>query len=197
MLKMNVMNLLISLQRSLEVAALFLVICFMSACTVMQNSPLDEQRAQEMVDRGVSFLRTASYEQAEASFRVAAELAQIPAAYDGLACVHFLRGNVLEAKSLYKKIISWFPSYARSRANLALIYDLEGQSSAAAALYEDALSLEPLNYKVRNNYGALLLNSKNHTARSAAKSYLIDAQVIADHPIIRANIETIRYNYKE
>lgn len=148
-----------------------------------------------MVDRGVIYLRQGTYEQAEAAFRVAVELAPIPAAYDGLACVMFLQKREGEAERLYRRIFEWFPRYAQAKANLALLYDLAGRHSEAKNLYEESILLDPMSAQVRNNYGALLANSVEAKERALAKGYLFDAQVIGDHPIIRANIDTMLYNH--
>ncbi len=184
-------------QKKLQRSVLGISIMVLSGCVLQRTSPLKEQRAQEMVDRGTILLRRGMYDHAEAAFRVALDQARVPAAYDGLGCALFLRGKPLEAESIYLKVITWFPRYAPAKANLALLYDMRGERSKALSLYEEALAQDPMNFKVRNNYGALLSNSQNQRGKSLGKSYLTDAQVIVNHPIVRANLEAILYSNSE
>lgn len=178
------------------VCVCLLALCF-EGCVVAQHSALNRQRAQEMVDKGVVFLRRADYSRAEAAFRVAIETAQSAPAYDGLACALFLKGSIREAENLYGKVISWFPGYVQAQANLALLYEVTGREALAHDLYRSVLTKDPMSYRVRNNYAALLIKSGRNSSIQQGKSYLLDAQAIAPHPIIQANLDTIGYNTKD
>lgn len=148
---------------------------------------LDRRRdAQGMIDRGAAFLHLGMLDEAAASFRVAAETAQSAGAYDGLACTAFLKGDIKEAKKLFRQTIRWFPNYIPVRANYALLLDLEGKKETAERLYRSAISEEPLNYKWRNNYGLLL---RSRDMKRLSEGFLADAYAISGDELIKKNRE--------
>jgi len=62
------------------------------------------------------------------------------------------RGLWREAIYRWERAVELDPSYAAAYNNLAVAYEHEGQLDKARQAYEKALSLEPENVQIRQNY---------------------------------------------
>lgn len=155
-------------------------------CVARATSPEREHHAQAMVNKGAALIHLGRFQEAQAAFRVAAESAQIAGAYDGLACVQFLTGDMKGAEKLFRQTIEWFPEYLPAQGNLALLLDIQGRKREAESYYRGAIAGDPMNYKVRNNYGILLRDRK---MPHVSDTFLQDAYAISGDPLVKANIE--------
>lgn len=152
-----------------------------------------------LVDEGTSLMKQGELKRAEASFKLALEVAPLAAAYDGLGCIAFLQGDMMQARQLFIIAYDMDPSYERPLANLGLTYEAEGDTIKAREFYETALRKDPRDFMVRNNYAALLqanaAESKNQREtlmrRDQVLELLLQAEALSPHPLIKKNLERI------
>ncbi len=187
----------------LKVAVIILLVICCCGCVAPARLSLYEraeraQRIEALLTQGTLLLRQGDQEslvRAEAAFRLVQELdPQEPRGADGLGAVAWRRGDLWAAKMFFNQAISIDPSYDRPYAHLALIADMEGRTNDSYQLLQKAMELNPLNYRARNNFSALLAN---HAAGRSdlARSYdeIIKAQQLSPqkHPIIEENLRRI------
>ena len=146
-------------------------------------------RAQALINQGVALLRTRQLENAHAVFSLALEVAEIPESLDGLGCVAFQRGDMNGAKQLFSATIRKFPEYSQAYANLAQLYEANGQGKFAAQYYKEALARDPKNYKARNNFGGYLYDNDY---RDLARYELLKANAVAQEELIEDNLKRVR-----
>ncbi len=122
-----------------------------------------ETAIRELMTRGTAGLRAgerggeSGLDRAEAAFLTAHQLDPLdPRAIDGLGCVALRRLQLEVAEKHFQRAIELHPGYDRPFAHLAAVAELRGDHVAARMLFERALRLNPLNYRARNNYAALL-----------------------------------------
>lgn len=151
----------------------------------MKYAQREEGRAQQLVERGVSFIEQGALLEAEASFRVSAELTQNPAAYDGIACVKFLKKDIIGAEKVWRQVMRWFPEYLPAYANFAILLDLMGKKEAAKRYYQYVIERDPANFMVRNNFGAML---REQDKENLAQSFFFDSYVLSENTVSKANI---------
>jgi len=172
---------------------IFLV--FLAGCS-LKTAPnvLDQQEVLRLIDEGTLYLRSRDLDNAEASFRVASEIAETAAVLDGLGCVAFLRSNFKDAEEYFWRAYEVDATYNNSLGNLALLYETEGKKDKAKELYERALNEDPRNFRTRNNYAAFLSGANNGAVKGQAKRELLKAKMLANDPLILDNIEKINMN---
>ncbi len=149
-----------------------------------------QSEAMRLVDQGTLLMRVGDLDQAQASFQVAMELADLPQAVDGLGCIALLSGQFDVAERLFVHAYNMDPEYNNSLGNLALLYDLRGLSNQSESVYRMALESEPNDFRARNNYAAFLARYRG-TKDAAVRYELLKAQVVKSHPIINENIEVV------
>lgn len=152
-------------------------------------SPERYHQALELVDKGVSFLRQEQFDQAQAAFLIAYDLAEIPEAVDGLGCVAFSQGDVATAERLFTRAFEIDPGYSEALANLALALEARRQLDSAETLYRRVLVYNPVDIKARNNFAALLFDKKDY---AGAKLELSQARVLVQHALIEQNAALLK-----
>ena len=175
----------ILLSLSLSSLILWLTGC---AQTTLPLSLDKEQHISKLVDQGTLYLRQGELERAESSFKVADEIGRSPAATDGLGCVAFLRGEYEKAYLYFVAAYKADNTYFQALANLALLYDILGDKGSAQMVYERALDEVPENFRMRNNYAALMIESN---ADEFAKTELMKAAAIVPHPLVEENLRNL------
>ena len=145
-------------------------------------------QALDQIDKGVLALRDNRLEDAEASFNVAFELAQLPAALDGLGCVSLIKGDLDIAEQYFTQAYEMDSEYNTPLGHLALIHELKGETLKADRLYKMALEEEPENFRARNNYAVLVANDD----QKLALNELLRAKALVEHPVIDENIKRLR-----
>lgn len=159
--------------------------------TVTSCAPMEPVRpsmtAQSLIDVGTLHLRQGALADAGAAFSMALELSPIPEALDGLGCVHLLNQEWDQAEAFFKRALEVDPSYTRALSNLALLYEVSGDTTQAEAYYREAIAAEGENFKLRNNFAAFLHDKEREHGRT--EHLLRQAKAIAPHPIIQKNLE--------
>jgi Flp pilus assembly protein TadD len=151
------------------------------------------------VNTGTIHLLQGDLEKAEASFLLAKEIAKLPEALDGLACVAFLRGDFERAEEGFTWIIEQFPDYAAVYGNAALLLEAQGKKEQARAYYLRALELDPENAAARNNFAVHLKEASQgeeielESLRQLGQAYA----VYENNPVIKDNISIIRESRNE
>ena len=176
---------------------LVLLVFNLCACAVpVAPNPSSINEGLKLVDQGTLQLRKGAFDQAQASFEMAWEIANLAAALDGLGCVAFLREDYPGAEQYFVQAYQQDPDYSNSLGNLALLYERHGLSDEAQQLYERAIAEDPKNVRSRNNFAGFLV-SEGGANRSAqgrkagiirAKHELHRAAALANNPIINENI---------
>lgn len=167
---------------------LALILIFASSCTVIHAPDSDSrQRALQLIDRGVLYLRQGDLVRAEASFKVAQELAELPAAVDGLGCVALLKGENQQAEELFKRALEIDFRYTEALGNLALLYEQMALPEQAESYFRKSILLDPGNIRIRNNY-AIFLAHKSDKQVDSAREQLLKASVLMDTPMVEANM---------
>ena len=172
---------------------LSILIIFLFGCSYNQAFDLENHtEALRLVDQGTQYLRLADLDRAEAAFRVAVQLEQLPRAYDGLGCVAFLRGEYLEAEKYFINAYQIGDNYSHALANLALLYESQGLLSKASQLYVRAIKENPKNVSVRNNYAVHLFEIDNRGSSILAQNEFLEAQALVNHPLIEDNLSRVK-----
>jgi tetratricopeptide (TPR) repeat protein len=172
--------------------ALFIAVV-LTACGVAPAPPAPNRvaDARKLVDRGTVELRRGALDKAAASYQLALELNPFPAAFDGLGCVAFLRGEFALAERYFKGALAVSPSYSETLGNLALLYEAQGRRMEAEELFKAALNRDPRNYRARVNYAAFLVSANDRTLKESAYTELLKARAVVAHPITEMNISQI------
>lgn len=144
-----------------------------------------ELSVQHLLSRATASLRSGSTEQLEEAYN-ALELArdldaQDPRIIDGLGCVEWRKGNYRLAAHFFRKALLIDPEYDRAYAHLALYEEQAGNISEALALLRRAVQLNPLNYRSRSNYSALLLQI-GRRAEAQKQFQRASAAMAGEHP---------------
>ena len=79
-----------------------------------------------------------------------------------LGIEHFKKGNLSEAKNKIDKSLEQNSRNARAQAAAGLLYDRLGESKKAENHFERAMSLEPKDPDIANNYSTFLCKSGNY-----------------------------------
>ncbi|NMC62800.1 MAG: tetratricopeptide repeat protein [SAR324 cluster bacterium] len=167
-----------------------ILIIFLSACSVIETpDPFQIQQAELHVDRGSIYLELNDLQRAEAEFGLALEIAPLAAAMDGLGCVTMMKGDFKEAEKLFQKAHEMDISYHHSLANLALLYEIQGDKRKAQEFYEEEIGLELMDYRARNNYAALRYDLFEDL--DEAQGLMLQAQAINTHPLIQDNLSVL------
>lgn len=166
---------------------LCIFIPLLSGCVKQARvSELDFVRAQELVDRGVLYLKIYDFSHATAAFTLSLEIAPSAAAIDGLGCVALLEGDFDEAEKLFKRSVDFDSSYSGGLVNLGLLNELRGDRARAKSYYEKALSSSPLNGRALQNYGALEFDEG--AAHEVSRGLILQAEALMKHPLINNNL---------
>ena len=148
--------------------------------------------AQVLIDQGTLHLRSGELDRAGSEFRLAWDMAQLPAALDGLGAVMFRQGDYAAAEKLFLQAAQLDESYPEALANLALLYETLGMKAKAGHYFQLALERGPANARARNNYAAYIVDNESGViSREKAKSELYKAEAMMQHPIISANIHKV------
>lgn len=158
----------------------------------IQPGPETIRGAQVLVDQGTLHLRTAELDRAGSEFRLAWDMAQLPAALDGLGAVMFRQGDYAAAEKLFLQAAQLDESYPEALANLALLYEAQGLKEKAGYYYQLALERGPANARARNNYAAYIVdNDSSSRSMGRARAELFKAEAVMRHPVISANIQRV------
>ncbi len=164
-----------------------------AGCLVTEPPSMDAiHRARELVDQGVIYLELGELERAEATFRVAFEVAEIPQSLDGLGCVAFLRGDFESAEKLFNQAYALDPAYTYVLGNLALLYEQQGAAEKSLALYQRAIELNPANFQFRNNFGVFLKQKLDYPNLSVSE--LRKGAALSPDPLIEYNLKQLGVN---
>jgi Tfp pilus assembly protein PilF len=174
--------------------ALLFIFCVMVGCTPLHSFDLEaRQRALQLIDQGVGYLRSGDLDRAEASFKVSLNLVPNSAALDGLGCVALLSGHLDRAEQYFIKAYQSDPNYTYSLGNLALLYELVGDRETALKLYQRALTENPRAFQFQNNYAAFLHDYLSvGDRRQSVRAELLKAEALVRHPIIQVNIDKVK-----
>ena len=157
------------------------------------------QSLESLLRQGVLMLRKGdrvSLQRAEAAFELGYELApDDPRVLDGLGAVAFLYGRQSSAKQRFEQAIRSSPKYARAYVHLALVAERRGDKMEALRLLREALRLDPLEFRGRNNLAGILFDGATTSEeRAVALQELLKARFespLGDR-IIEENIKRMR-----
>ncbi|NDC37906.1 MAG: hypothetical protein EBZ48_07610 [Proteobacteria bacterium] len=155
-----------------------------------QRPALEQGKALQLIDQGTTQLRRGELEKAQASYQMAYDLAKLPQGLDGLGCVALLRGEYKLAEDYFKTAMEQDPTYQTPLANLALLYDLSGRSKEAKLFYRRAIDAQPLNARVRSNFGAFIADTEEGREFEAERE-MLHAQALSDSPLIETNLRRL------
>jgi tetratricopeptide (TPR) repeat protein len=129
---------------------------------------------------------------AEASrfYEVAAELAPVAAAVDGLGCIALVEGRYDEAESFFREAYQMDGEYDEALLNLGLLRELQGRQEESRDIYLNYLEKYPDSVRARNDLFALEYDrgrGKMGILRELAK-----AQTLSDDPVVRANVAILK-----
>lgn len=159
----------------------------MAACGIQEQRPLPQfGDGNFLVERGTLYLILGDLKRAEAEYSLALELAPLAAAVDGLGCVAMLRRDFDRAEKLFRRAYEMDRTYNHSLANLALLYELRGDTAKAEESYRKETNLEPKDFRARHNYA--LMRYATGAGKDEVEMLLLQAQAIAPHPIIAQSL---------
>ena len=140
---------------------------------------------------------TAAYSRALAALELAREMsARDPRVLDALGCVEWRRKNYNLAEYFFRETLRENPNYDRAYAHMAMIAERKGDIKAAQELLLYALQLNPMNYRARNNFAALLIDHKAKDRKSSQKAYdellKVYQSGAAEDPVLEYNLELLQ-----
>lgn len=121
-------------------------------------------------------------DRAEALLDLAASLKSHDArVVDGLGCVAWRRGLIMEARRRFQEAIDLDPAFDAAYMHLALAEQVLGNLNQTRELLAAGARLNPLNYQLLNNYAAFLIDtgSGNSALKNEAYQSLLKASEIA------------------
>lgn len=151
-------------------------------------SPERRRMALELVDRGTLLLRERRFNDAEAAFQAAYEVAPVPAAVDGQGCSAFHRGDLIGAERFFRQAYGMDMNYDEALANLGLVLALQGRTEEASLVYRRYLARRPDAAHVRNNLTVLEYERGEATMR--VESELRKASMLTNYGVIADNLRT-------
>lgn len=176
---------------------LLLGVCLVGCALERPIGVDDQHEVLRLIDQGTLYLRSEDLENAEASFKVASEIMESAAVYDGLGCVALLKGYYHDAEGYFWRAYEIDSTYNNSLGNLALLYEITGRTAKAKELYARSLMEDPKNFRARNNYAGFLADKGGIADSKQAISELMKARMLAQHPLILDNIEQLQVEAKE
>jgi len=176
------------LQSARPVHVVVCVFCMLIGCGFPAAPAPDRvNSAERLVDKGVVALRARDLERAHAAFSMAAEVAPIPSAHDGLGCVSLLQGDYVSSAESFRRALRIDPGYHRAIAHWALLEDLQGHRDNALSLYNHYLNHYPEAGYIRNNKAAL--EYERGGRRILLVQELHKALLVTPHAVIQANLD--------
>ena len=173
---------------SISISAIAISGCLMSGDISEQRY----SRADSFVNQGAEELRQMRFEEAKRFFELAADLAPLAAAKDGLGCVELLRGNVNRAIGLFEAAYQMDKTYDEALLNLALAYEVRGDSEKARDIYLEYLNKYPESAPARNNLAALEYDRGG--GRIEVLHALTKAAMLAPNRVLSQNLVVLREN---
>lgn len=173
---------------SISISAIAISGCLMSGDIPEQRY----SRADSFVNQGAEELRQMRFEEAKRFFELAADLAPLAAAKDGLGCVELLRGNVNRAIGLFEAAYQMDKTYDEALLNLALAYEVRGDSEKARDIYLEYLNKYPESAPARNNLAALEYDRGG--GRIEVLHALTKAAMLAPNRVLSQNLVVLRGN---
>ena len=176
---------------------LFILMIFTACSYNFERDADDYAVANNLISHATRKLEEGDLEEARATFLLSNEIIESAAALDGLGCAAFLSGNLELAQSYFISSFKKDNKYYNSLGNLALLYDYVGWKNEAIKLYNIAIQGNPKNYKIRNNFAALLYdnNSRESGSRLQAKAELFKAKSLRADKTVIENLRLIQ-NYE-
>ena len=173
---------------SISISAIAISGCLMSGDIPEQRY----SRADSFVNQGAEELRQMRFEEAKRFFELAADLAPLAAAKDGLGCVELLMGNVNRAIGLFEAAYQMDKTYDEALLNLALAYEVRGDSEKARDIYLEYLNKYPESAPARNNLAALEYDRGG--GRIEVLHALTKAAMRAPNRVLSQNLVVLRGN---
>lgn len=171
--------------------SILLCLAHLVGCFIPGSVPeSDARKADALVDVGTRFLRERRLSEAKKAYELAAELAPVAAAIDGLGCVALLEGLYEVAEGYFVEAYEMDRSYDEALVNLGLVKELQGEPAEAKAIYQAYLEKHPSSGSVRNNLAALEYDEGRRTIETV--SSLEKAIVLSNQGVIRDNLEMLR-----
>lgn len=155
----------------IRVVSIIVIAAFVAAlfgCAPRRELSIHERasravKVDELLSRAVRLMRQGDAQSLRAAYSallLAEELSPKDARIaDGFGCIAWRQKNWSAAEQHFKDSRKFNPEYDRAYAHLALVAEKRGDLEEAFKLYQTALSLNPLNYRARNNYAAALFDS--------------------------------------
>ncbi len=167
---------------------IMLLICCVGCVARQQFHPDKEQLSLRLVDQGTALMHNGKLDQAQAAYQAAREINNSALAVDGLGCVAYRRGDIKYAERLFWEAYHLDHEYNHPLANLAFLYEEQGEHERALRLYREVLALEPEDVEARNNFAGFLANQKR---LYEAREELLKAEALLPHPLIQNNIKNL------
>ncbi|MCB0344214.1 MAG: tetratricopeptide repeat protein [Bdellovibrionales bacterium] len=127
-----------------------------------EQAALREEHLQSLLNQSIEYMEQGSddtLENANNALELARDLdPNDPRVLDALGCVEWRRGNYKLAAYFFEKALAADSGYDRAYVHLALNEERLGRIDSAEELLRIAIQLNPMNFRARNNYAALLLD---------------------------------------
>lgn len=141
----------------------FLFLAFLLvSCSLPRKANVEEMiKVKNLISEARNKIVAGELDEAESLIMLANEINSMdPMVIDAYGCLAWHRKDDVLAETLFKQAISVDPSFENSYVNLAFIYETKGELLKARELLKKALKINPLNYKARNNYAAMLIGTE-------------------------------------
>jgi Flp pilus assembly protein TadD len=159
----------------------------LSGCIARQPRPKEIIDAD--IECGIRRLRENDLNKAEEIFEKI--LLEVPRAeaLDGLGCVAFYRGDYKLAQAKFEEAMSLDPLYQGARFNLAVLYDITGESDLAQSIYA-GLASSGKDFRVLNNFA--VLNFEKDGYSNQVEGLLLSANSISPSFAVNENLALIK-----
>lgn len=147
-------------------------------------------RAEAFVEQGALELRQMHFDEAKRFFELAADLAPLAAAKDGMGCVELLKGDPGKAVVLFQEAYQMDATYDEALLNLALAHDIRGDKEGAISIYLEYLDKYPDSVRARNNLAVLEYDRGG--GRMEVLHALSKAEMLSPNRVLSQNIDVVR-----
>ena len=147
-------------------------------------------KAEALVESGTELLRQGRLTEANQFYELAAELAPLASAVDGLGCISLLEERYEEAEGFFREAYEMDEEYDEALLNLGLLREIQGRRDEARGIYLNYLEKYPDSARARNDLFALEYDQGR--GRMVILRELAKAQTLSDDPVVRANVAILK-----
>lgn len=171
--------------RPKQATAALVLFCSLGCAYVSERGSSD-WAVRKHVDNAVLLMRSGELDRAERQLMVAKRGPESLDVVMGFACLAYLRGQLRDAESGFRRVLRRDSEYVEAMLGLALVSERQGKTEDARRWYQTALRLSSTDGRLLNNLAVFLVRAGE--GEPLALELLAQASVISDEAVVRHNL---------